>query len=234
MTIALVTVCDATGANISALPAGLAAGYVTGSEGVPWTAADWAAHPGAIRIDQTPASTVWDATADVDDYENGAVQLSELAGRAKARMASFVSGLRPGQRRPAVYCSAASVTPVVNALIAGGIASGVSLFVASWDNDQTEAAEAVREAAGPFPVIGRQFENNGSYDTSVVSQAWLDAVSVAPAPVGQPQVPPGQWNNPAKWSWKQVLINGQGLNGVNYAFAFNPSTGSWDPVTLPS
>ena len=35
-----------------------------------WTAADWADHPGAVRIDQSPADTVPDYAADVQDFEH--------------------------------------------------------------------------------------------------------------------------------------------------------------------
>jgi hypothetical protein len=220
-------VYDATGGNFGHLPAGDAAGYVTGSDGVPWTAAQFAERPGAVRIDQSPAGTVWDATADVDDYENGAVQLGELAGRAKARLAAFTSGARPGQRQPAVYCSRGNVTPVVNALIAGGVTAGVGLWIADWDNSQAQAEQEVNAASGPFPVIGRQFQDNGDYDTSVFSAAWLAKVSAAPAAPVVPQVPPGQWNDPRAWSWRSVLITGQGLNGVMYTFTYDPATGQW-------
>lgn len=224
---------DATHENIGNLPSGLAAGYVTGSATVQWTATDFADHPHAIRIDQTPAASVWDATADADDFENGAVTLAELAPRAKARMASFAAGARPGQRRPVVYASRVNITEVVNALIGGGVTSGVGLWVADWNNDQAGATAEVENGSGPFPIIGRQFENNGSFDTSVFSQQWIDDVSVAPVSTGKPQVPPGQWNNPLAWSWKQVIEIGLGLNGEVFAFAFNPTTGEWVKVMVP-
>ncbi len=225
-----VLVHDATGANYSHLPEGAAAGYTTGSEGIAWTAAQFADKPGAVRIDQTPASGIWDSEADVDDYEKGAVQLNELAGRAKARMAAFSGNLRPGQRHPAVYCSRSSVTPVVNALIAGGVTSGVGLWIADWSGTEAQAAAEVEAGSGPFPVIGRQFENNGEYDTSVLSQAWLSGVSAAPAPVITPKVPPGQWNDPRIWSWKAACITGAGLDGNAYTFTYNTATGAWSKV----
>ena len=224
---ATVLVYDATGSNFGHLPAGDAAGYVTGSEGIPWTAAQFAEKPGAIRIDQTAAGGIWSADADVDDYENGAVQLNELAGRAKARMAAFSGSLRPGQRKPAIYCSASNVTNVVNALIAGGDTSGVGLWIANWTGTEAEAAAEVEAGSGPFPVIGRQFVDNGEYDTSVFSQAWLSEVSGAPAPVVKPQVPPGQWLDPRNWSWKTATLTGTGLNGNVYTFTYDTANGGW-------
>jgi hypothetical protein len=233
VSVSTVVVYDTTGGDFAHLPAGDAAGYVTGAAGVPWSAEQFAERPGSVHIDQTPVAGVWDATADVDDYENGAVQLNELAPRARARMAAFSGGLRPGQRKPAVYCSRANVTSVVNALIAGGITSGVGLWIADWSGTEAEAAAEVAAGSGPFPEIGRQYVSNGTYDTSVFSQAWLGDVSVAAAAVVKPALPPGQWDDPRAWTWRDAMIVGQGLNGAMYAFLYNPATGAWGPVTLP-
>jgi len=174
----IVVVYDATHSNISALPANSQyAGYVTGSPSIVWTAEDWASHPGAIRIDQSPASTVWDATADVDDYETGAVGLSELAERAKLRFAAFKAGTRAGQRSPLIYASANNVSNVVNALVNGGVTSGVGLWVANWNLTEAQSVTDVLAASGPFPIHGIQFTNAGAYDISVFSADWIKNVS---------------------------------------------------------
>jgi hypothetical protein len=186
MTIATVPVYDATHGGISHLPAGQAAGYTTGSGVVPWTAADWAAHPGAVRICQDPAAS--DVTADVLDVEAGAAAIGTVARWAEAAAANYATGKRPGQRSPAIYMSLASVTPVVNALVAGGIASGPGLWVANWNLTEAEAAVLVAHSGGPFPVIGVQYGNRGSYDVSVFSGPWLSAVSGDPA--AHPAAPP--------------------------------------------
>ena len=179
----ITVVYDATHANIGALPPNThRAGYCTGSGDVPWTKDDWAANPTALRIDQTPASGIWDATADGDDFEFGAVTLNELAPRAKLRMASFKAGTRPGQREPFVYASANNLTPVCNALIAGGVTSGVSLWVANWNLTDPQAVAEVLAASGPFPIHGVQFHNAGSFDVSVFDTAYLDNVSGKAAP----------------------------------------------------
>jgi hypothetical protein len=179
MTIATVTVCDAVGANVAHLPHGQAAGYTTGSGVVPWSAADWKAHPGAVRICQNPSAS--DVTADCLDVEAGAATIGVAAQWAEAAAANFAAGKRPGQRHPAIYMSLSSVTPVVNALIAGGIAEGPGLWVANWNLTAAEATALVVHAGGPFPIIGVQYRNAGLYDVSIFSRAWLDAVSGDPA-----------------------------------------------------
>src|SRR5208282_1967211 len=68
---------DAIGADSANIPADApkVAGYVTGSDGVPWTAADWARfiQAGHVRIDQSPTLSAWaSGAADVADMENGA------------------------------------------------------------------------------------------------------------------------------------------------------------------
>jgi hypothetical protein len=212
MSIQTVPGYDATGANIAHLPEGQAAGYVTGSAGIAWTAADWASHPGAVRIDQSPASTVWDATCDVQDFEAGAVTLAELAPRVKVMLAAFHAGARPGQRYPAVYASKDSIPQVTGALAAAGL-TGIGLAVADYSVSQAEAQAAVADASGPYPVIWYQFADQGTYDEGVFSVPWLSTVSVA-----RPPAPPGQWANPQAWTWKEAFTGGIGMDGNLYLF----------------
>lgn len=174
----ITVVYDSTHANIAALPPNsVVAGYVTGTTDVAWSGDDFKAHPSAIRIDQSPVSTVWDATADVDDYERGAVSLNELAPRAKLRMVSFNSGTRAGQREPLVYVSANNVSAVANALVSGGVTNGVGLWLANWNLTEPQAISDVTAASGPFPIRGVQFHNAGKYDVSVFDSNWLANVS---------------------------------------------------------
>lgn len=174
----IVPAFDATHANISHLPANQqAGGYVTGSPDIKWTDADWKAHPNAIRIDQSPVLSIWDATADVDDYERGAVTLNELAPRAKERKDAFTKVSRIGQRMPAVYMSASNVTAVVNALVNGGVTNGVGLWVANWNLSESQAIAEVAAAAGPFPIIGIQYSNGQFFDFDVFSSSWLNTQS---------------------------------------------------------
>lgn len=220
MTIATQIVFDATGSNVSHLPPGTAAGYTTGSGGIPWSAAEWAAHPGAVRIDQDAAAS--DPTADVLDVEAGAATVAECPGWAKRALADYHGARRAGQRSPAIYVSRSSVTNVVNALIAGGVTSGVGLWVADWNNNQAAATAEVAGASGPFPIVGRQFRNAGAYDVSVFSVPWLTTVSA-----GKPDAPPGQWTDPKAWTWKSAILVGVGLDDKSHSFRFDPAIGDW-------
>lgn len=221
-------VYDVTGDNFGHQPPGPLALYVTGSQGIPATAAQLQAHPEAVLIDQTPASGQWDARADVDDFENGAVQLNELAPRAKERQASFHSVGRLGQRSPAIYMSASNVTEVANALIAGGVTSGVGLWVANWSLTEPEAITEITNAAGPFPIIGVQFHNAGLFDISVFSGTWLDTRAASKPPPTKPTPPPGF--DGSGWQWKQVMALGVGLDGHEHTFSYNPATNGWNKL----
>lgn len=178
-------VWDFTGSNFDAvtkiMPRGITpAGYRTGNGVVPWTAAQFDQYPDAINIDQTAVSGPWDVFSDVDDVENGAVQLNEIAGRAKERISAYQRGIHPGQRMPLVYASASRITDVANALVAGGVNSGVGLWVADWSTAQSIAIEDVIKASGPFPIHGYQWFNEGLFDVSVFSTAWLNTRSAKP------------------------------------------------------
>ena len=168
-----VLVFDATHDNIGALRAGAqVAGYTTGTgTHIRWTDADFAAHPGAVRIDQDPAAS--DPTADVLDIEAGAATPASAPGWVTQALASRAGQARPGQRARAVYMSQSGVTEVVNALIAGGISSGVGLWIAHFGLTQAQATQMVINASGPFPVIGVQFRNTPAFDVSVFSSDWL-------------------------------------------------------------
>jgi len=225
----IVVVADVTHANLAHAPTGMQlALYATGSGGIAATAAERAAHPDAILIDQTPASGAWDELADVDDYERGAVTLAELPGRARARMAAFKAVKRPGQRMPLVYMSMSNVTAVVNALVKGGVTSGVGLWVADWNWTQAEAISRVVAAAGPFPITGVQYHNAGTYDLSVFSGTWLTNRSKRPVPVTvKPHVPPGQWLDAHAWTWRTASIAGVGLDHKDHVWNYDPGKGTW-------
>lgn len=225
---AIQVVYDVTGANFGHQPQGPLALYVTGSGGVPATPAQLNSHPEAVLIDQTPASGQWDARADVDDFERGAVDIGELAPRAKARQQSFATAARPGQRTPVVYMSASNVTPVVNALIAGGVKSGVGLWVANWNLTEPAAIAEVVNASGPFPIVAVQYHNAGLFDISVFDTSWLS--NRAAHQTAKPAAPPGQWNDAAQWDWKQVSVIGIGLDGREHVFSFNPATNGWNKL----
>lgn len=181
----LITVYDCMGSSLGKFPVPLTvkmAGYRTGQGGVPWTAAQFAANPDAIQIDQSPDNTVADELADVLDFESQAATLADVAPWVRGAQASYRAAVRPGQRVPAVYMSQSGVTPVANALIAAGITAGVPLWLAA-PMDPASAAKIVTEASGPFPIIGVQFAFLGDHDVSVFNKEWFDNVS------GKPVIP---------------------------------------------
>jgi len=178
----LTTVYDCTGANLAKItvpPGVLMAGYITGTDGVAWTAAQWAAHPRAIVIDQSPEVSAAEPAADVFDVERGAVTLQELGLLVSAAQLSYRHGTRPGQREPTIYASRSNVTPVVNTLNNAHITSGVNLWVAE-EMPPHAAIEELNAAGGPFPIVGIQYGFGTDYDISLFSNTWLDTVSARP------------------------------------------------------
>lgn len=174
-------VLDVTGSSLGSvsIPAGWGvAGYTTGSGGVPWSTAQWNAHPKAIRIDQNASAS--DLTADVLDVENGAATVADVPVWVTHALANFKAGTRKGQRSPAIYVNQSNITAVVNALVAAGITSGVGIWLADYNYTQANAVTAVAAASGPFPIIGIQYSdqgNGGLSDLDVFSTAWLNNVS---------------------------------------------------------
>jgi len=178
---AVVTGHDAIHANIAHLPPGQTAGYTTGSPAIRWTAADWKAHPMGVRICQDNGS---DHTADVLDVETGAATNGDAVEWVPKAQAAFDAVTRPGQRRCTIYTSQSNVTPLVNALTAHGINSGVRLWVANWNLTGGQAAAEVEAAGGPFPVVGVQYNSLQFYDSDVFDTGWLDDVAALASPQG--------------------------------------------------
>lgn len=202
MTGDLRAVYDCTGANLPGvtIPAGIGVAlYTTGSGGVPASAAQLAAHPAAVRIDQAPVNTALDELTDVLDYERSAATLADLAPWYAAAARNYATGARPGQRWPAIYAAASNVTPVANQLTADGIKSGPRLWVASWDLPVAQAIGMLTGSGGPYPVIGVQVHNAGSYDISLFRVDWLDTTSHAPSPPPANGIQPG-WGHCSKCS----------------------------------
>lgn len=235
MTVAVIDGADATGSNLASLPAGFAvlAGYSTGSGGVPWSAEQWADHPNAVRIDQSPENTAADETADVLDVETGAATFADIAPWALAARSAWAKATRPGQRHPAVYASKSNLTAVCNALAAAEV-TGIGLFVADWTGSREDAEAMLQASSGPYPVIGCQYADEGLYDVDVFLASWLDTRSAKaapqPAPVVKPSLPPGQWNNPQAWTWTEVSVTGTGLDGKMHTFSYSRPGNIWVKV----
>lgn len=180
---------DAIGANAAHIPGNVvAAGYTTGTGGVPWSAADWAAHPGAVRICQDAGAT--DTTADVLDVERGAATPAEAPTWYRRALSNYVSNTRHGQRHPCIYMSASAVTSVANAMVAAGVTSGPRLWVALWGEPPAAAAAAIEHASGPYPIVAYQYANGPLFDSDLFDAAWLAEVSGRPAPPPGPPAPP--------------------------------------------
>ena len=167
---------DAIGANVNRLPPGAqVAGYDTGTGVVPWTAAQFVAHPGAVHIDQDPAAS--DPLADVLDVENGAATFADCPGWSKRAWADYHAVLRQGQRTPTIYASASNLTNVANALVNGGVTSGVNLWLADWSLSVAQAIDLIDNAGGPFPIVAVQYSNGAVYDFDVFGTAWLASMA---------------------------------------------------------
>lgn len=221
----ITVVNDCTGENVSHLPTGqLAAGYDTGTDGVAWTESQFADHPGALHICQDANATV--PTSDYLDVESGAATFADCPGWAKRAMDAFRNVDREGQRSPGIYASASNVTPVVNALIAGGVRTGIGLIVANWNLSEAQAVQDVLAASGPFPIVGIQFHNEGPYDINIMSAQWLN--NMATHSRLSPPSPPGTW-------FTAVMV-GIGPGGPSSLFQteYDSATGAWsNPAKAP-
>lgn len=168
---------DATHANVSSLPRGAqVAGYVTGSPDIVWTAADWNAHPGALRIDQSPVNTPADETADILDFESGAANVGDIGPWTAAAMANWRKATRPGQRTPAIYGSLSVIPTIVGALKAAKL-TNVGIFLANWNLSLAAAETDLGTLFGGYPVVGVQFSSGATYDHDAFDSAWLKNVS---------------------------------------------------------
>lgn len=218
----IVKVVDCTGAALSnvAPPQGaLMAGYTTGSGAVPWTAAQFAAHPGAVRINQSPRGAAADPTADVFDVEPQAGTIDGIPEWVHQAWTSYRTARRPGQRTPCLYLNTSELTPAANALNAAGITSGVSIWLAAPMSEQA-ATETLASAGGPFPIIGVQYAFYTGYDVSLFSAEWLNNISKA-----APGVPAG----PGTQSGWRFCCKCQSLfYGPGQANSFCPMNGRHD------
>lgn len=190
-------VYDVTHTFIDSVPKGaMVALYSTGTPDIKATQADYDSHPGCLRICQDFRAS--DTTADYLDVESGAATIDEIPSWFISAVDNYHKGMRPGQRWPAVYASANNITPIANKLVSAGITSnGPGLVVANWSMTETTAIADVIAAAGPYPIVGIQFRNNGPYDTDVMSGEWIKNVStpntpvtpVKPSPTPTPSLP---------------------------------------------
>lgn len=226
---------DVTHSNLPSLGGwkGQVALYDTGSGGIAASAADYAAHPGAIHIDQD--ANAGDATADILDVETGAATPAEVPGWLDRARAAFRAGRRPGQRWPGVYVNGSNLTTVANAVMAAGVGVPVPIWLAEWNGNESADAAQIANTSGNFPLIGIQFMNNGTYDSDIFSSAWLNNQSGGP--VATPTstdyniaAPPPGWYK----GGTPVITFGTGTDGNVYV-TFTVGGKSWSsPIKVAS
>lgn len=178
----LVPVWDCMGANLGKFPIPkdvIMAGYLTGTNGVPWTTDQLAEHPDAVHIDQWPTHTPAGTAADWIDVENNAVPIADVPERYRLALAAYEAGTFPGQRKPAIYVEESEETPVANALIKAGITEAVN-FVLTKPMTSDQATMLLNNTGGQFPYVGIQYEFHDLWDESLVSLAWMNTRSSKP------------------------------------------------------
>lgn len=227
---------DCMGCKVGALPAGQAAGYSTGSDGVPWTQeqANTRDKPfPLIWIDQSPTVEAIELTADVYDVENGAVTVAQLPEIIKQARQNYADVKRPGQRWPAVYSNQSTLTSIANELTSAGL-TDVPIWLAVPGRSYADALSQIVHASGPFPIIGQQYAWAENYDYDLWSMEWLTSVShhAAPAPTPVPvssqvitKLPGGYWRFP-------VTLIGEGIDGHMWSVTYTAGNAPGAPVKV--
>jgi hypothetical protein len=145
---AVAAMVDCTHAAVGSIPASTPkiAGYVTGSDGVCWTEADWRKFSGStVTIDQTPGGDTFAAGhADVFDVEAYAGTLAAAEADAHRRQAT-VTAVKARQAAgfySTIYISAANLAALKTALAGDPDVrlNQVGFWVANWSLSASEAA----------------------------------------------------------------------------------------------
>jgi hypothetical protein len=173
MTLATITGYDVTSENYNHRPAtGQPAFYVTGTVDVIATPAMRSAYPAAILINQS--SSDQNVIADVYDVETGALTPAQVPSLIQSARTARLSG--NGRRNPAVYVNESNLTTVVNELVTAKL-TNVPLWLANYTFTLAEAVSLLQASSGPYPIIGYQYEDAGTYDADVWLESWVDSVS---------------------------------------------------------
>lgn len=178
---------DAIGADSSRLPSDLekVAGYLTGSQGIAWTQADWDRFHGVkVPIDQSISSDpLPEHKMLVLDIESGAKTIAIALAQTQSRKRL---GLETTW-----YLSAASLAAAQAAVAGVALQAFVWYFVANWNLTEAEAAAAIRgrivavQFASPSSDPGllvpgsRLTLREVNADLSVTSSSWFPS---SPAP----------------------------------------------------
>jgi hypothetical protein len=158
--------------------------------------------------------------ADVRDWETG-----DKAGSLEQWVIDHNAAA--GKKNAVVYCNRSTIPEVRQLTGSQILGTDYWLWVATLDGTVF--------GPGQYPhVIANQVKGaqltGGDWDMSVVYDDTFFLPLAKPKPAPKPpkaQVPPGQWNNPKVWTWASASIAGVGLNGLNYTFDFNLTTGEW-------
>jgi len=161
------TMYDAvTAANI---PAGarMVAGYIDRIKLAPWSAADWARFPGAVKVTIVKKASTDDGH--VLDVEVGDATPGEAPGWVRMRRAAGAD--------PTVYCNT-STWPAVRAAFAKAGVAEPHYWIARYDGDP----------AIPAGAVAKQYRGNvpPGYDVSSVADYWpgVDGNGNEPASTG--------------------------------------------------
>jgi hypothetical protein len=126
---------DTIGSDVANLPADLLAvmGYVTGTDGIAWTEADWNRFPyaGKVTVDQSESLDVFAAGhANVADIENGAGTIATFLDAAREREKLKIESY--------AYIQYDNLATLMNRVVKSKI-SNIRYFVANWNLSASEA-----------------------------------------------------------------------------------------------
>jgi len=152
---------DTIHCNVPSIPAGFqaVAGYVTGTPDIRWTATDWSRFSTRFKVRINQENRSDPMLGSVFDIQPDAWTNEDAAAACLAR--------QDAGRPSACYTMQGNVTPLVNALVAAGVAQA-DLWVANWNLSQTQAANIVANRSGPYPIVCVQYASPSSNPGTVL------------------------------------------------------------------
>lgn len=176
---------DAIGGDSGRLPADTPtiAGYITGSDGIIWTTADWARFPGVkIPIDQSDGEQVFPQHKIlIADVESGAKTIQNAVNQTRLRAAEKLD--------TTIYVSASNYSLAQRMIAAAGLTGHAWWWVANWGLTIAEASALVRgrvigvqcasaddKATAGMRIPGTKLTlAQVNCDLSVISDTWAPA-----------------------------------------------------------
>jgi hypothetical protein len=201
------------------------AGYIGGDTPHVWSRADWESQPYQYRLPIFVRSNpvVSDIPGDITDALSQLRTINAPHGTIIALDSE--TAIDPSYTIPFVVAINAGGYRVMDYGSQQDVFQSKNPDGYYWGADWTGQPHLV---AGD---VGTQYVSFISYDESEISKR-LPLWNLAPAtlPTTQMDPPPGQWLNPANWTWQEVMIIGRGLNNELFSFAFDARTGVWTGV----